>query len=151
MTNRSPLRNPVIAALDIAQRTGWACSDGRSGVIDLTQYDDHATKGLVFEKWLKSELGHATLWAIERPLGFGSNIYTTNGLVFTANMTAKRQGISRSEVSASMWRKEVLGNGKAKKVDAVRWCHVNDYNPADHNEAEALCILEWALREEVAA
>ena len=146
MTNRSPTSRSYIAAFDIAQVTGWACSDGRSGIVDLTLYDDHATKGLVFARWLETELRRATLWVIERPLGFGSNIYTTNGLVFTAHMTAKRLNIPRAEVTAPVWRKAVLGKGNAKKADAIKWCRDNGHEPEDDNEAEALCILEWALR-----
>lgn len=146
MTNRSPT-SPVIAALDIAQKTGWACSNGRSGVVDLTLYDDHATKGLVFAAWLTNELGYATRWIIERPLGFGGNVYTVNGLVWTAHMTAKQLNIPRFEVQANVWRKMVLGNGNAKKADAIKWCKDNGHSPEDDNEAEALCILEYAMRE----
>ena len=137
---------PGIAALDIAQVTGWACSDLRSGIVDLTHYEDHATKGMVFEGWLKNEIGHCSAWIIERPMGFGSNVYTVNGLVWTAHMTAKRLNIPRAEVTASTWRKAILGKGNANKAAAIKWCRDNGHNPADDNEAEALCILEWAVR-----
>lgn len=133
----------MILALDISTKTGWATSDGRSGVCDLTKFEDHANKALIFEKWL-GKFSDATLWVIERPLGFGSRVYTVNGLVWTAHMTAKRLNIPRSEVQVNTWRKAVLGNGRAKKADAIRWAKERGHDPKTDDEAEALCILHWA-------
>lgn len=136
----------MILALDIAQKVGFASSDGRSGVIDLSRYDDHATQGIVFEKWLRSEFSKATLWVMERPFGRGSQVYTVNGLLWTAHIAAKRLGIARAEVNAPTWRKAVLGRGRAKKADAIEWCRKHGFNPQDDNEAEAICILAWARK-----
>lgn len=136
----------MILALDIATKVGWAASDGRSGVADFTYCDDYAKVGIDFPKWLRHMLKGTTLCVIERPFGYGSRIYTVQGLAFTAHTVCAEHGIPRAEVSPPTWRKAVLGNGRAKKADAIKWARERGHEPETDDEAEALCILAWAVR-----
>ena len=141
----------MIVALDIATKCGWAVSTGRSGVEDFSSYDDYGEMAIRFERWIKCEFHAATQFVMERPHGFGSRVYTVNGLLFIAHKVAREMGVPRTEVNASSWRKEVLGSGRAKKVDAIKWCQDQGIKVIDDNHAEALCILEWAKRSLAAA
>jgi hypothetical protein len=134
----------MILALDIATKCGWATSDEMSGTKDFTQYDDFADVAIAFECWLKDEFSHATQWVIERPFGTGTRAYTVNGMVWTAHKAGRQLDIPRTEIAPSSWRKAVLGNGRAKKADAIKWCQDQGINTIDDNHAEALCILRWA-------
>jgi Holliday junction resolvasome RuvABC endonuclease subunit len=57
---------------------------------------------------------------------------------------AHRAGYARIEsVQPQTWRKAVLGNGKAKKSDARKWCRMMGAEFHGDDEAEALCILHY--------
>lgn len=145
----------MILALDISTKVGWACSDGRSGVIDLTRHkDDYAQMGREWGAWLTNliYMRKPTLLVIERPLARRATDadYIMNGLVWVTHMTAHEAGIPRSEVSASSWRKVLFGKGnmptKEAKARALQWCRDKGIESRDDNHADALCILAWAER-----
>lgn len=141
----------VILALDPSSQTGFALSTGHSGVFDLRDLPDLGHRVFVFQWWLKDLiLRHGVrLLGIERPF---INTRSESGLlpgylVAAAHAVAHGQNVERDEVPQQTWRKAILGNGglstAAAKKAALRWCEDRGHNPVDHNEAEALCILQY--------
>lgn len=137
----------MILALDCATRTGWARSDKQSGVWDLSSFTDYAERARMLCAHVQRQIveNRPNLIALEKPLGVsGRATYLLNGLVMAAEMTAQSNGVPRLMVAVGTWRKAILGSGRASKADAMRWAIAHGYLPASDDEAEAVCILEWA-------
>lgn len=67
------------------------------------------------------------------------------GVVSTLNIPIER-------VHPSAWRKEILGNYKATKKDALTYCRerypeIKLSRVKDHNFAEALCVAEYCKKQ----
>ena len=142
-------------ALDIATITGWACSDGTSGTLDLSSYKmDFGELAATYEGWLvqmfdEHEVGRLV---IERPFyrGAGDRVYFLNGMAFLTQAIAWRHKIERREVTASQVRKALLGKGRATKGEVMRWARQQGFEVADDNEADAIACLTYDLQCEAA-
>lgn len=140
----------TVLALDLSSKTGWAFEGGPSGVLDLKPYAyDLGYMGFVFHKWLADRLDGCRALIIERPyIGIVSETAMLPGhLAFVAHTVAYAHAVPRYEVSPSVWRKVVFGNGRMKRAEAkaaaMQWCRANGYEPADDNDADARCLIEW--------
>lgn len=142
-----------LLALDIATNTGWALRiDGRlrSGILNLPT-DDYGHMAARFGGWLADRVFDGVeMFVIERPTfnRITDSSYRCDGLCWTAHHIAWSCGIERKETRPSEWRKAIFGNGKLStreaKARAMEWCRERGHDPKTHDEAEALCILEWA-------
>ncbi|MBE0532640.1 MAG: hypothetical protein IH626_17590 [Rhodospirillales bacterium] len=139
-------------ALDISSKTGWASSEGRSGVLDLSGHlDDFGKLGFNFRMDLVDLFRDTTpdVVVIERPFAAGKSDLARlpAHLVFVAHETAFGWRIARAEVTPGQWRKAILGNGGMKRTEAKKaalaWCRSRGLSPRDDNEADALAILAW--------
>jgi hypothetical protein len=104
-------------ALDPGIRTGWARTGGRSGVLDLSGFDDHGHAIAHFEDWLDCELkdNPPDLLLIERCL-FSTRmrgVDLTIGLMMAAHAVAWSRKVPRSERMASDVRQRLLGDRRA--------------------------------------
>lgn len=144
-------------ALDIATRTGWACSggNGASGVIDLSAHKGHyPALGCAFQEELLGLLTvtRATHAMIERPFhrGNGTAVYLLTGLVFLAHTVCYEQGVASTEATVWDVRRAIGVPPKAKRALAkplvLAWARKQGYQPADDNEADALALLHFATR-----
>lgn len=143
-------------ALDIATSTGWAMSvKGRvsSGTLNLPT-DDYGHMAASFGGWLCDRVFDGVeVFVIERPTfnRITDSSYRCDGLCWTAHHIAWASQIERREVRPSEWRKAVLGKGNYStaeaKARAIWWCKNNGFNPAGHDEAEALCILSYGMEQ----
>lgn len=138
-------------SLDPSSKTGWALSTGQSGVFDLTDSLDLGETVWRFQQWLAGKITthRVRRLIVERPfiITRSESALLPGHLAAAAHAVAHGHEVEREEVSPPTWRKVVLGNGglstsEAKKA-AIRWCQLNGYKPADDNEAEAICILEY--------
>lgn len=134
-----------ILALDIATATGWAHSNGNSGVIRLR--GDVGTKAAALAEWLErttATLGSDTL-AIEHS-AFGARFAATrefHGILRGAvELTAKRMRLPVVRVNIATAKKIATGNGRAKKDQVMRaFRSFVGREPADDNEADAWAVL----------
>ena len=143
-----------ILALDIATRTGWALSSGRSGVLDLSKYKhDYGDMGYQLAKWFWQMIReHAvTIVVVERPFyrGAAKSVYMLNGLAFVVQMAAAMKVVERREYTVFDVRLRLLGKKKATKAEVIKWAEDQGFEPEDDNEADALALLTYAL--EIAA
>lgn len=144
-----------ILAIDPSKRnTGWAVIDSArwtrvaSGGQSFQHIDDYAALGQAFESWLlvMCRRHQIDAIAIERPPMRGASTYLLFGLVWTAHRVGHHLGLRRLETGPSELKKWATGKGDAGKpemVEAARRAFPG-YEPAGHDEADALLIAAWA-------
>lgn len=152
-----------ILALDLATNTGWAtCPVGGEAVSgQKTMPDTGRDIGrflAVYERWLMMLLAkhNVDLIAYEQPIIAGSkNLQTLRKLYSLTGLTeliGRKASAEVIEVPISSWRKHFIGRGtgfKRDKLDpkqmAITACYERGWNPATHDEAEALGILDYVM------
>lgn len=104
-------------SLDPGFRTGWAVSNGASGVFDVSHYDDHGQALAMWHDWLDAQIvEHApSLLAIERAVFSGRFVHAdfTSSLIRWSHAIAWSRNIRRTEVTAVDVRYWLTGSRKA--------------------------------------
>lgn len=146
-----------IMTLDLATKTGWACSR-ESGVpaygvrrIGRPQCSD-GEFFCDFFGWLSDmivvEAPRAMIFEAPILTAGKTSVQTARrlmGLAVFAEMLGTKNGIPRVfEANNSTVRKFFTGNGRAQKEDVVRECQRRGWAPQDDNAADALAILAYA-------
>ena len=150
-----------ILALDLGTRTGWALrwDEGHvaSGVEDFSGHRRRESLGLRvlrFRRWLRETLSLArpTLVVYERPVFYSawhhrSVAHNLEG-VLLAEIEGRREYVSPLP---AVVKRHATGRGsptRAQVLEAVRarWGRV----VSDLDEADALCLLAWALDQDAA-
>ncbi len=145
-----------ILSLDMATKTGWASNiDGqRSGVTEfaLKRGESVGMRFLRCRAWLnemwKLLEGHIEVIAFEQAHHRGGAATACCvGLVTEALAFAAEHSIETMPVHTATLKKFATGNGRASKEDMVKAAIQRGWNPVDHNEADAILLLEYALKE----
>lgn len=159
-----------ILALDPATRTGWAWAS----LDAITTWSFMAAAGLPFPPRPVADLAikhgsvsfvgaaHANFWrwlnkkldeyepgvvAIERPFvgrHFG-NVEVLFGLQAIARLACDLRGVAIVGTSPQAIKAHVTGTKKASKDMMVSWARARGFKAADHNAADALALLDWAV------
>lgn len=148
--------HPVVLALDLGSRTGWAVrgADGliTSGTVEFRpgRFQGGGMAFLRFKGWLDqlqaiSGPVHAVFFEeVRRHLGtIAAHIY--GGFLGQLSAWCEFHEIPYEGVPVGTIKRHVAGTGNADKqavIDAVR---ALGFVPADDNEADALAILHWAM------
>jgi Holliday junction resolvasome RuvABC endonuclease subunit len=154
---------PVLA-LDLATSTGWALRE-RNGVVtsgvqrfELGRGESPGMRWLRFRRWVREvivlgRLSPGGLIACERPLagrrGFTAGIAIELRTILQEEAAA--QQLEVTDVAPATLKKHATGRGNAKKPDmqaaaAKRW-GTNAAGELQEDQADALCVLGWALDE----
>lgn len=161
-----------ILALDLALETGWAfgdkIADAHAGTWQLPGYADdriERTMGSIYSavnticrgNQIEGVIIEAALRGVKRTNQRGITTPTSShgDRCLTMLNGAARAGAANAGVTQfwnpapNTWRKVVLGNGfpKNPKDEAVKFMARIGRVVANHNTAEALCMLDWKLRE----
>ena len=136
----------MILALDPGLRTGWAKSDGTSGVVDLSAFDDHGHAAAFFHDWLDAELQRSPAFvAIEGHFSSirrrDHNASLTEWLCGISHMLCWTHKVHRCERSATDVRKVLTGNGRAKDADVIPAVLARGFAPGTPHEADACALL----------
>ena len=151
-----------LLALDLATRTGWALREnGRleSGVetFDVKRGESAGMRYVKFNRWLEglitpescSFLARVGLVVYEQPFVMRSGPAAEIALGFATRVQefCARYGLEHTTVNGMTLKKWTTGKGNADKpamLEAVarRWRRVDD-----HNEADAVALLHYALEE----
>lgn len=67
------------------------------------------------------------------------------GLASVTEMIGERRGLRVYEVASNTVRKHFCGDGRAQKDDVVAECRRRGWEPVDHNAADALALLDYAV------
>ena len=153
---------PVILALDLGQRTGWAVRnrDGAiaSGVHEFrpSRFEGGGMIWLRFRAWLQEidetsgGVGVVVFEEVRRHLGTNA-AHAFGGYLAHLTAWAEANRIPYQGVPVGTIKRHIAGKGNADKqavIDAVRRL---GFAPADDNEADALALLNWAMAHGVGA
>jgi hypothetical protein len=151
-----------ILAIDLGTHTGWALkqSDGTiaSGTINFKpgRFEGGGFRYLRFKRWL-SELQNSVAGLdavyfeeVRRHLGVDA-AHAYGG--FMAHLTAwcEEKEIPYQGVPVGTIKKSACGKGNAGKPEMIQAAKSLGHNPADDNEADALCLLHYVLKLDEAA
>lgn len=142
-------------ALDLAGKVGWACSDGKSGMMDLRPFEsDLGRMGWALWEWLSGHFSRhqVSRLVLERPFyrGGGVHVYKLNGLAFLAQAVAFEWQLERAEWAAPTVRSALgiqpIGSDKHKwKRGVLAWAEAQGFEPETDDEADALALLSYDM------
>jgi Holliday junction resolvasome RuvABC endonuclease subunit len=141
-----------ILALDLATRTGWAHSDGPSGVQDfsLDRGESAGMRLLKFRGWLGRifEEVDFDVVAYEQPHYRGGHATEVlAGMVGILQEWAAENWVETAMRHSREIKRHATGSGNASKDDMVNKAVEQGWNPQDDNEADALWLLDLMKRE----
>jgi hypothetical protein len=147
---------PSILALDLGTTTGWAVRTSRCRIVHGTaefrpsRFEGGGMRYLRFGKWLDQTLeitgGIDAVYfeEIRRHIGTDAS-HVHGGLLATLTSWCEAQSIPYSGVPVGTWKRYACGKGNAGKDEVIAAMRELGFKPADHNEADAIAILLWAL------
>ena len=147
----------TLLALDLGTATGWALSHHgkiRSGMISFkdTPFDCKDSKYTRFRRWLDHQKAHFEFEqiiyeSVRRHAGtIAAQVY--GGFMGTLQVFSDHHQIPYEGVSVGTIKKFATGHGHASKLDVMKAMVHKGHQPKDHNEADALALLYWAMAQE---
>jgi hypothetical protein len=152
----SPPQAPVILALDLGQRTGWAVRnrDGAiaSGVHEFRpgRFEGGGMIWLRFRAWLQEideAAGKVSGVVFEEVVAHRGVAASHCYAGFLAHLTAWAEAnrIPYQGVPVGTIKRHIAGKGNADKAAVIAAVKALGFNPIDDNEADALALLLWAI------
>ena len=153
---------PVILALDLGQRTGWAVRNRDGAIASGThefrpgRFEGGGMIWLRFRAWLQEidetagGVGVVVFEEVRRHLGT-SAAHTFGGYLAHLTAWAEANRIPYQGVPVGTIKRHIAGKGNADKQAVIAAVRRLGYSPADDNEADALAILHWAIAQGVGA
>ena len=147
---------PVILALDLGQRTGWAVRnrDGAiaSGVYEFRpgRFEGGGMIWLRFRGWLQEldgtsgGVGVVVFEEVRRHLGTTA-AHAFGGYLAHLTAWAEANRIPYQGVPVGTIKRHIAGKGNADKQAVIAAVKLLGFNPTDDNEADALALLNWAI------
>ena len=148
MENRQKIN---ILALDLATITGWASSDGTSGVQSFKprRGDSPGVRYLNLRAWLSEmyEIIPFELIVYEQPLHRGGHATEVLvGMATTVQAWAAEHGVETTTRRPDEIKKYALGKGKGSKLSMILACEKKfGIEPQDDNHADALFLLSLVM------
>jgi hypothetical protein len=143
-----------ILALDLSTKTGWAHTNGLSGVQDFTprRGDSPGMRWLEARAWLNRVLDSAPADVVVYEQAHhrgGAPTHVAHALIAQAEAVAAERGIQITNRHTATIKKHATGKGNADKgrmLAAARekW---SDRTIQDDNEADALWLLDLVTRD----
>jgi hypothetical protein len=149
-------KQPVILALDLGQRTGWAVRNRDGAIASGThefrpgRFEGGGMIWLRFRGWLQEidetsgGVGVVVFEEVRRHAGTAAS-HAYGGYLAHLTAWAEANRVPYQGVPVGTIKRHVTGKGNADKqvvIDAVRKL---GFAPADDNEADALALLNWAI------
>jgi hypothetical protein len=152
---------PVILALDLGQRTGWAVRnrDGAiaSGVQEFRpgRFEGGGMIWLRFRAWLQEideTVGGVGIVVFEEVVAHRGIAASHCYAGFLAHLTAWAEAnrIPYQGVPVGTIKRHIAGKGNADKAAVIAAVKALGFHPVDDNEADALALLSWALEHRAA-
>lgn len=144
-----------ILALDLATKTGWAHSDGASGMQSFQprRGDSPGMRYLNLRAWLSRvhDAAPFELIAYEQPLlhhAGGHAAEVLFGLATHVQGWAAEHGIETTTRTPGEIKKYALGKGRGSKLAMVLACERKfGFEPIDDNHADAMWLLDLVKKE----
>ncbi|GAO98196.1 crossover junction endodeoxyribonuclease RuvC [Caedimonas varicaedens] len=147
----------AILALDLGTTTGWALSSNgeiRSGSVSFkdTPFDSKDSRFTKFSRWLANqkanfEIEEIVYESVMRHVGVrASHVY--GAFMGVLQVFADKYEIPYEGVPVSTIKKSATGKGNASKEDMVKAMEAKGHKVKDDNEADALALLYWRIKNE---
>lgn len=145
-----------ILALDLGKEVGWAANtpgSRTSGVEDFShQWGESAGMCMLrFKGWLDriTTMTQTTEIHFELVQGYRSGAAARVWAGFWSHLLSwcEEAAIPCSGVPVATLKKWATGKGNANKQTMIDAAVARGWNPADHNEADALWLLDYVLKE----
>jgi hypothetical protein len=148
--------SPVILALDLGQKTGWAVRnrDGAiaSGVYEFRpgRFEGGGMIWLRFRAWLQEidqTAGKVGVVVFEEVVAHRGVAASHCYAGFLAHLTAWAEAnrIPYQGVPVGTIKRHIAGKGNADKAAVIAAVTALGFDPQDDNEADALALLLWAI------
>ncbi len=139
-------------ALDLATKTGWAHTDGFSGVQAFTprRGDSPGMRWLEFRAWLNRVLDTAPSDVIVYEQAHhrgGAPTHVAHALIGIVEEVAAQRNIDITNRNTSAIKKHATGKGNANKKEMVEAARAKWAEVEDDNEADALWLLDLVTHE----
>lgn len=136
-----------ILALDLANKTGWAHSRGASGVQDFSprRGDSPGMRWINFRGWLNRLLNHAPADLIVYEQAHhrgGAATHVAHALIGEVESVTTERNIEVTNRHSKEIKKHATGKGGANKDAMLVAAQEKWPNVEDHNEADALWLLD---------
>jgi len=146
-----------ILALDLGTKTGWAMrSAGKvlSGVWDLKP-DRYSGAGMRFVRFQRM-LGQMpkpgrVVFEEVRAHAAVSDAHVYGGFLATLAAWCEENSIPYEGVAVGTIKKAATGKGNASKDLMIAAMQAKGHDPKDHNEADALALLHYAVKRDAEA
>lgn len=147
-----------ILALDLGTRTGWAMRQNGitvSGFVDFKngRFEGGGMRYLRFKQWLNStysasgDIGAVYFEEVRRHVGTdAAHVY--GGFMGQLTAWCESRKIPYQGVPVGTIKKHATNSGNASKdlmIDAAK--KIAQYSVEDDNEADAICLLDFAIKE----
>lgn len=142
-----------ILALDLATNTGWAHSDGASGVQSFKprRGDSPGMRYLNLRAWLSrvQEVAPIELIVYEQPHHRGgAATEVLVGMVTTVQAWAAEHGKETTSRQSSEIKRHALGKGRGSKLAMMLACEKKfGFEPINDDHADALWLLDLVVEE----
>jgi hypothetical protein len=147
----------AILALDLGQKTGWAVrnADGAiaSGTVEFRpgRFEGGGMVYLRFRAWLQEvdETAGGIGAVYFEEVRFHAGVAAAHAYAgYLAHLTAwaEMNRIPYRGVPVGTIKRHVAGRGNADKSAVIAAVRALGFDPADDNEADALALLDWALK-----
>ena len=148
-----------ILCLDLGTTTGWAATSGGTGVITSGvcsfkpgRYEGGGMRYLRFVGWLNSlaepqvnALPDLVFYEEVRRHAATDAAHVYGGLLATLTQWCEYRSIPYQGIPVGTIKKHATGRGNANKRLMMIAAQEKGHNPQDDNEADALCLLYYAL------
>jgi hypothetical protein len=146
----------TILALDLGTMAGWALrsAGGRinSGTVSFrpSRYDGGGVRYLRFSAWLDGIANDAGGIGVVHYEEVRSHVGTDaahvyGGLLATLTAWCEQRDIAYQGVPVGTIKRFIAGKGNADKDAVIAAVRARGFAPADHNEADAIAVLLWAI------
>jgi Holliday junction resolvasome RuvABC endonuclease subunit len=148
----------TVLALDLGTTTGWALSSNgeiQSGTISFkdTRFDSKDSRFTKFFRWLQNKKAHYDIESIVYECvtmlpKSSASAHCYGGFMGAVQMFGDKYEIPYEGVPVGTIKKYISGKGNASKEDVIREVTLLGHQPKDDNEADALALLYWRMRQE---
>lgn len=142
-----------ILALDLGTHMGWALSDGASGTFHLQTDAQRRFEGAGM-KWLRlrrflDEVGMVSLVALEEVRHHTGTdaAHAYGGALAVVTAWCEEKSIPHTAFSVGTIKKHATGKGNANKAAMMKSAVERGWDVVDDNHADALWILDLAMKE----
>ena len=146
----------AILCLDLGTVTGFAIRFANGAVLSGTRaftprrFDGGGMRYLRFRGWLDEVLWHCrkieALFFEEVRAHAGTDAaHVFGGFLATLTAWCEEHDIAYEGVPVGTIKRHVTGKGNASKQAVIEAVRALGHEPEDHNEADALALLHWAI------